>query len=257
MQKKHVIAGLLASALLFPTAALAQDASLEAQVKSLMSQIQSLQLQLKTLLASSSPMKKADLMREDKGEKMGEKMHMAPGQMAKERCIMLNRNLRTGSQGEDVKKLQEMLAEDPANGFMGKATGFFGPLTANAMAKFQHRLGIASSTDGTVGTMTRGFLERACGKGLGMQDDGMHRAEVAGEITAAAASSITVTMREGKTRVVNVVASTTISVFSSSTSSPTVGTMADLTVGKMVRAEGAPQADGSLTARHIKVEPKK
>ncbi len=249
MQTKHIITGIAAAALMLPVAASAQSASVEVQVKSILSQIQALQMQLKTLLASTTPMVKAEYMTDKKAERP----MMPPGQMGKEMCIMLKRDLRTGSQGEDVKQLQELLAQDPAVGFRGQATGFYGPLTANAMAKFQMRMGIASTTEGTVGPMTRGFFERACGMGLGNQIMDMHRAEVAGTISASANSSITVQMKDGNTRIVNVVASTSIQVYPSTGAGPSLGTIADLTVGKMIKAEGAPQADGSLTARQIRV----
>ncbi len=241
MDIKHIITGLATAALMLPLAASAQTSvSLEAQVKSLMSQIQTLQMQLKTLLASSSPSGRPIQM---------DKEHVAPGQIGKQMCITLNRNLRVGAQGEDVRKLQEMLAQDPEAGFKGKVTGFYGPLTANAMAKFQMRLGIASTTDGTVGAMTRGFFERSCGRGLGMDKP---VADVAGTISASSASSITVQTKDGSSRIVNVTASTSIQVITPPMP-PTLGTIADLTVGKMIRAEGLPQADGSLTARQIKV----
>ncbi len=94
---------------------------------------------------------------------------MPPGQVGKMLCITLSRNIGPGSQGDDVRKLQEMLAADPSTGFTASATGFFGPMTAKAMMHFQMNNGIASSSTGTVGPLTRGFFERSCGKGL----DGM------------------------------------------------------------------------------------
>ncbi|MDE1924807.1 MAG: peptidoglycan-binding protein [Patescibacteria group bacterium] len=89
----------------------------------------------------------------------------APGQEGKSACIALTRNLGIGSQGDDVKSLQEMLAADPESGFEATTTGFFGPLTARAMMRFQENNSIASSTDGSVGPLTRGFFERHCGEG--------------------------------------------------------------------------------------------
>ncbi len=247
MHKKHIIAGLTAAALLLPAAAFAQT-SVEAQAKSLMAQIQALQLQLKMLLASSTPATRVEIRKEDMG---GNRLiKSAPGQAAKARCIMLNRNLRVGSEGEDVKKLQEMLAEDKESGFRGKATGFYGPLTANAMAKFQVRAGITTTTDGTVGEMTRGFFERECGKGLGMME--MNRAEIKGTISAVAGNTITVAGLKGGSRTIMVNASTTIRVRTGA-GAPTAGTTADLVVGTLIEAEGTPQADGSLIARKIKI----
>lgn len=248
-----IVAGLGVAALLLPAAASAQaSVNLETQVQRLLSQIQALQLQLKTLIGSTTMMIRQEVKKIDQ-------IGMIPGQMGKMACITLNRNLRMGAQGDDVRKLQEMLAQDPETGFRSQATGFFGPLTANAMAKFQMRVGIASTTDGSVGPLTRGFFERACGKGLGMGsgmgDVNLMRAEVGGTITAATASSITVQVKDGVTRMVSITASTTIHVIATPGAAPTVGTTADLTVGKTVRVEGAPQADGSIIARQVKVVP--
>lgn len=90
-----------------------------------------------------------------------------PGQIGKMLCIALNRNLGVGSHGDDVRKLQEMLAQDLSVGFNASSTGYFGPMTAKAMMRFQIHYKISSSTTGAVGPLTRGFFERSCGKGLG------------------------------------------------------------------------------------------
>jgi len=247
MQTRKLIAGLAFVALVFPAVSFAHDgevhADVQTQVQSLMSQIHSLQLQLKALLASSTvPAKHPD---DDKAR---------PGQFAKAVCIELKRDLRVGAKGEDVHKLQEMLASDPESGFRAKATGFFGPLTATAVAKFQARMGIASSTDGRVGVLTRGFFQRACGQGLGSKDESMRSgASISGEISASSGLSFTIRQKDGELRVVNITSSTTIKLHDTATSSPHAGTSLDLTIGKSVHAEGEKNADGSITARHIKV----
>ncbi len=228
---------------MLPALASAQTVDTQVQVQSLLSQIQALQLQLKALMASSTVNIKI---------RMDDHM-MAPGQVGKAACIMLNRNLKVGAQGDDVKKIQEILAEHKESGFNAGATGFFGPLTARAMAKFQMNMGIASSSDGVVGPMTRGFFERACGKGLGGGEMMETRGKVRGEITAATASSITVKAENGESRIVNITASTTIQIFATATSTPTTGTVADLTVGKGVAAAGLVNADGSINAIEIKL----
>ncbi len=81
-------------------------------------------------------------------------------------CITLMRDLHEGSRGEDVRELQKELAKDASLGFTGTTTGFFGPMTAKAMKRFQEKNGIASSTraTGSVGPMTRGFFESQCRK---------------------------------------------------------------------------------------------
>src|SRR5688572_29606351 len=122
MHSKELIAGIVTVVLAFPFAAFAHDgvvhteAEIKAEVSTLMQQIQALQTQLKALLESSSVNIKARV--EDK--------KIPPGQIGKAICIELKRDLRVGAQGEDVRKLQEMLAADPDAGFRAKATGFFG-----------------------------------------------------------------------------------------------------------------------------------
>lgn len=95
-----------------------------------------------------------------------QKPPMPPGQEGKPSCITLLRDVGPGSTGEDVRMLQHMLADDTASGFAGTTTGYYGPMTAQAMMRFQANNSIASSTSGVVGPLTRGFLERRCGKGL-------------------------------------------------------------------------------------------
>ncbi len=92
---------------------------------------------------------------------------MPPGQYGKMMCIKLTRDLKVGSQGDDVRKLQDLLAQDPSTGFTASSTGHFGPMTLKAMMKFQMNNAISSQATGAVGPLTRGFFERACGKGLG------------------------------------------------------------------------------------------
>lgn len=96
-----------------------------------------------------------------------------PGQIGKLACQTFGRNLKMGDKGDDVMKLQQILAADPSSGFTGTPTGFFGTLTMKAVMKFQINNGIvtsASGTTGLVGPMTIGFLNRSCGKGL-MKDN--------------------------------------------------------------------------------------
>lgn len=93
--------------------------------------------------------------------------HTPPGQVMKAACITLSRNLSVGSEGSDVRDLQEMLSEDPESGFTASSTGYFGPMTARALARFQEANGIAPSATGFAGPLTRGFFEHRCGEGLG------------------------------------------------------------------------------------------
>lgn len=70
--------------------------------------------------------------------------------------IILTRNLARGERGNDVKALQEMLARDKQIYPAGQVTGFFGPLTEEAIKRFQERHGIEAI--GLVGPKTRAKL---------------------------------------------------------------------------------------------------
>lgn len=132
--------------------------SVQDQIQALLKQIAALQAQLMQLLAA-------------RGTGTTTPPVLPPGQVGKAACVALNRDLHMGDRGDDVKKLQEMLAEDSENEFVATPTGFFGPLTAKAMMRFHMRFGIASSSTGIVGPLTRGFFERSCGKGLSDKHD--------------------------------------------------------------------------------------
>lgn len=72
--------------------------------------------------------------------------------------------LKFGSEGGEVKKLQEFLAREPAVYPEGRITGYFGKLTERAVERFQEKYGIASSQGGSaagygiVGAATRAKL---------------------------------------------------------------------------------------------------
>lgn len=92
--------------------------------------------------------------------------HPPPGQEIKMQCLVLGRNLSVGSEGKDVRALQEVLANEPSAGFTGTTTGFFGPMTAQALRRFQEHNAIATSSSGVAGPLTRAFLNRRCGVGI-------------------------------------------------------------------------------------------
>ncbi|MBI2610691.1 peptidoglycan-binding protein [Candidatus Kaiserbacteria bacterium] len=78
-------------------------------------------------------------------------------------CTVLYRNLSQGARGDDVLVLQEFLR---AQGyFYANATGYFGPLTAQAVARWQASQGIAAV--GAVGPLTRERIRLWCGGGGG------------------------------------------------------------------------------------------
>ncbi|OIO33567.1 MAG: hypothetical protein COZ49_02445 [Candidatus Yonathbacteria bacterium CG_4_10_14_3_um_filter_47_65] len=67
-----------------------------------------------------------------------------------------NLYLSTGSSGDEVKSLQELLAQDPTLYPEGLITGYYGSLTARAIMRFQARHGIEQA--GVVGPKTRAQL---------------------------------------------------------------------------------------------------
>jgi peptidoglycan hydrolase-like protein with peptidoglycan-binding domain len=212
----------------------------------------------------------ANMIRVGIAAALSDKMQqMPPGQVGKALCIALSRNLTQGSRGDDVKQLQQMLAQDPSTGFTTQATGVFGPLTAKAMMMFQKNNGITPSGDGSVGPMTRALFERRCGNGLGngqgQQGQGQNQGSgmggmmlpkntVIGTVSAVHGSSFTLQNRDGnKTATVNITASTTIEVGQSGSTAAHAGSIADITVGSTVMVQATQNSDGSWSASHIRV----
>lgn len=70
-----------------------------------------------------------------------------------------------GTNSEDMKKIQELLATDPSIYPEGKVTGYYGPLTKEALKRFQkrHELEVTGSVD----TDTRDLLEEYLHEGFG------------------------------------------------------------------------------------------
>jgi hypothetical protein len=66
------------------------------------------------------------------------------------------RSLKVGSRGDDVTALQNRLTDESV--YTGPVTGYFGPLTAQAVKKFQAKYGI--SQVGIVGPQTRTLLNK-------------------------------------------------------------------------------------------------
>ena len=132
---------------------------LQSQIQTLLSQIRSLQEQVRTIQHASGASEHATTtppqVKQDNGGAGGNE-----GDSGK-KCAAVVRTLGIGSQGDDVKDVQRMLAKDPSL-YTGTTTGFFGPETAKGVMKFQMKFGIASSSDGTVGPLTRQFFAREC-----------------------------------------------------------------------------------------------
>lgn len=142
MKIKSLVAGIILSAALvapFAASALSID-DLQQQIKDLLARVASLQVQIKQQIASSSPV-------------------VANVTNTPRLCAILNRNLSRGKSGDDVRGLQEFLTSE---GFLNAtATGFFGPATASAVAKWQASEGVTSI--GSFGPLSRERLKIRCG----------------------------------------------------------------------------------------------
>jgi peptidoglycan hydrolase-like protein with peptidoglycan-binding domain len=73
--------------------------------------------------------------------------------------------VQEGMSGDDIKKLQELLATDSTIYPEGKVTGFFGPLTKQAIKRLQERHG--HSATGEIDDETHDLLEEYLHEGFG------------------------------------------------------------------------------------------
>lgn len=86
-------------------------------------------------------------------------------------CVAFARTLIKGSQGDDVKNLQDFL-KNTGDLKEASTTTYFGPKTEEALRLWQMRMNIASSTGGdtsgygTFGPITRGQLVERCMKDM-------------------------------------------------------------------------------------------
>lgn len=76
--------------------------------------------------------------------------------------VVFLEDLALGVQNGDVRKLQELLAQDPSIYPEGLVTGYFGSLTQAAVKRFQTKYGLPPS--GRVGPLTRAKLNEIFGK---------------------------------------------------------------------------------------------
>lgn len=126
--KKFIVAGLASLALVAVVAvpnAKAETQTVAEQIAALLTQLKSLQEQLSKL----------------QGE-----VH-----------TLIKSNLTEGTTDEDVKKVQEILASDPTIYPEGKVTGFYGPLTREAIKRFQTKFDL--DVTGTITDETQKALE--------------------------------------------------------------------------------------------------
>lgn len=97
-------------------------------IEDLLKQVAALQAQIKSLEASNSSLQ------------------------AEVEALRLTAKLQTGSSGENVRLLQQLLATDATIYPEGMITGFFGPLTESAVKRFQSKLKLEQV--GVVGPQT-------------------------------------------------------------------------------------------------------
>lgn len=101
-----------------------------------------LQAQISELLAQINVLKAQLAAQEEKTTTLGQEISK----------LRLEARLAKGSQGEGVRTLQKLLATDPALYPEGLVTGVFGPLTENAVKRFQAKLKLEQA--GVVGPQT-------------------------------------------------------------------------------------------------------
>ena len=134
-----------ASAVAPSASALTVD-EIQAQIKVLLAKVAELRLQLNTVETVETQPSDSDSVATPNKHRI---------------CSILARNLAQGTRGDDVRGLQEFLSEE---GYLSaNATGYFGPATAQAVAKWQASQGVSSV--GSVGPMTRERIKIWCGGG--------------------------------------------------------------------------------------------
>jgi hypothetical protein len=83
---------------------------------------------------------------------------------------VFNRNLQLGARGDEVRRLQELLAQDKELYPEGLITGYYGGLTREAVRRFQLKHGVISSPteqgNGRLGPKTRAKLKEVYGEGV-------------------------------------------------------------------------------------------
>ena len=84
-----------------------------------------------------------------------------PSPVAQAVSPVFNSDLSLGSKGDDVTKLQELMAKDSEIYPEGLVTGYFGPATQRAVRKFQAKHGLPQV--GRVGPATRAKLNETSG----------------------------------------------------------------------------------------------
>lgn len=133
------------------------EAELRAQAEALLLQVQALQTQLAT----------------QGGASVSTPTNATTGAASNNSalCPALGRTLKRGSSGDDVTRLQQFLAQDPAIYPEGTVSGYFGALTEAAVQRWQAKFKIVSSGNpsttgyGVVGPRTAAAIAIVCSGG--------------------------------------------------------------------------------------------
>ena len=155
---KKIIVILLGASVLFgllSVPVLAQEtntSSVRELIQTLQQQIERLRVQIEALMAQVESLRQARLEIKETEKEI-------------KVTLRLIRQLREGVTGEDVELLQEILATDPDVYPEGLVTGYFGPLTRNAVKRFQKIAGIEQV--GVVGPKTLARINELLEKGAG------------------------------------------------------------------------------------------
>jgi len=148
--KKNIFLGLTIAAILVVGANAVPPSASALTVGEIQSQIQSLLARIAELTQQRDA---------SAGVSANANASVAPMASRHRICAILNRNLSRGTQGDDVRGLQEYLN---AEGYLSaNATGYFGPMTANAVARWQATQGVSSV--GAVGPVSRERIRLWCG----------------------------------------------------------------------------------------------
>ncbi|MGM0629485.1 MAG: MliC family protein, partial [Patescibacteria group bacterium] len=107
----------------------------------------------------------------DSVDRQGERKGKLPEQASSrahqvQNCLKIGRMIRNGSAGSDVEELQKFLKEEGDFDYE-KTTGYYGPITEQAVKKFQKRKGIVANGSpeetgyGQVGPKTRAAIHQS------------------------------------------------------------------------------------------------
>jgi len=157
---KKIIAILLSIGILFTvlcapvfiSATTTNNSSEQELIQTLQEQIKKLKAQIESLIVKIESLKQARLELKETTKEVKE-------------TLKLIRYLHEGMSGEDVEMLQEILATDPDVYPEGLVTGYFGPLTRNAVKRFQKIAGIEQV--GVVGPKTSARINELLEEGAG------------------------------------------------------------------------------------------